>query len=153
MADSTQIRDMREWRGVIVQLVMTGCLTALALKSPDPYVLHTVVGILGASVGQAITRARGEAVQGQGPFSNGSGGGGNGGGGNASYGNYSGMMAAMPNLGNSDMKHAAPKPTLTPTPPAAAKAKVPTIFNPLWGGLIGGVTAIGCALVIELTLF
>lgn len=146
--DTSQSRDMREWRGVIVQLVMTACLTALALKSPDPYVLHTVVGILGASVGQAITRARGEAVNG--PPYNGNGGGGGGGGGNTggspSYGNY-GMMTGLPGgLGGADMKHVAKIAEVKPSKP-------PTIAHPMWASLVGAVTAIGFALLVEFTLF
>lgn len=49
---------MKEWRGVIVQLWIFTCLTMLAMRSSNEFVLHTVVGALGATSGHALSRAR-----------------------------------------------------------------------------------------------
>lgn len=49
---------MKDYRGTIIQFGIILALTLLALRSNDPYVIHSVVAILGTSAGHALTRAR-----------------------------------------------------------------------------------------------
>jgi uncharacterized membrane protein len=49
---------MSEWRGVVIQLAFIASLTAIVMKATDPLILHSGVGIIGASLGSAVMRSR-----------------------------------------------------------------------------------------------